>query len=148
VAINKVGETLASVCERLQARAFRQSGDEFVILLKQKSVEEFLSVVSSFGHIPFSHKEEELETSMTLGYVRSDGKTGFNDLLERADVACKHAKASRAGACVEWTEKIELNPLVRRVGGCQKCGAVITANVPKQNAPTELSRCPCCGQAL
>lgn len=149
VAINKVGETIYKiVVEGLQAKAFRQSGDEFIILLKQDLVGRFLSVASSLGNITFSYNEKELRTAMSLGYALSDGKTGFNDLLGRAEVACQHAKAQGDGACVEWTEDINLNPLVRRSGSCQKCGARISCNVPEQNAPVELKFCPCCGESL
>jgi diguanylate cyclase len=149
VAINNVGETIYKiVVDDLQAKAFRKSGDEFVILLKQDLVERFLSAASSFGNILFSYKDKELRTTMSLGYVLSDGKTSFDDLLRRAEDACKHAKAQGDGACVEWTEDIKLNPLVRRSGRCSKCGARVTCNVSQQNAPAKLKCCPCCGESL
>src|SRR4051812_45866431 len=67
VAIREVGETIRRIIiEGLQAKAFRQSGDEFVILLKQDLVEEFLSVTSSFGNIVFSYKDKELKTAMSF----------------------------------------------------------------------------------
>jgi diguanylate cyclase (GGDEF)-like protein len=149
VAINKVGETIHKiVVEDLHAKAYRQSGDEFVILLTQDLLESFLSTTPSLGNITFSYNEQELRTAMSLGYVRSDGKTGFNDLLGRAEVACQYAKAQGDGACAEWSDDIKHNPLVRRTGRCQKCRARISCNVPEQNAPTELKVCPCCGESL
>lgn len=149
VAIHNVGETIHKiVVDDLKAKGFRKSGDEFVILLKQDLLESFLSAASSFGNISFSHKEEELRTAMSIGYAVSDGKTSFDDLLKRAEDACKHAKAQSDGACVEWTEGIEINPLVRRSGSCQKCGARISCNLPERNAPPELKFCPCCGEPL
>jgi diguanylate cyclase (GGDEF)-like protein len=149
LAINKVGETIHKiVIEELHAKAFRQSGDEFVILLKQDLVERFLSATAFFDNIMFSHKEEELRTSMSLGYTFSDGKTSFQELLERAEIACQHAKVQDDGACVEWSEDIKLNPLVRIPARCQQCGARISCNVPRHNAPTKLICCPCCGGAI
>lgn len=149
LAIKRVGETIHEiVAEGTLAKAFRQSGDEFVILLKQDLVERFLSVASSFGHIFFSHKGQELRTAMSLGYAYSDGKTSFRDLLGRAEVACQHAKAQGDGICIEWTEDMKLNPLVRKSGRCQKCSAKISCNVPAQNAPATLNFCPCCGEPL
>jgi diguanylate cyclase (GGDEF)-like protein len=149
VAIREVGETLYKiVVDELQAKAFRKSGDEFVILLKQDVIERFLSAASSFRSIPFSYKEKELRTALSLGYVRSDGKTSFDDLLRRAEDACKHAKAQGDGSWVEWTEDIEVNPLVRRSGRCLKCGAKIGCDVPQRNAPAKLICCPCCGKLL
>lgn len=149
VAIKTVGEVIQKiVIEDLQAKAFRQGGDEFVILLKPDLVEAFLSVVSSLGNVPFSHKGKELRTAMSLGYTLSDGKTSFSNLLERAEIACHYAKVQGDGACVEWTEELLLNPLVRMGGRCGRCGAKISCNLPKQNAPTKLKVCPCCGESL
>ena len=149
VAINAVGKTIDKlIIKGLQAKAFRQSGDEFVILLKRDSVEIFLSVALSFGNILFSHKDKKLSTSMSLGYAFSDGKAGFRDLLERAEVACQHAKMQEGSFCVEWTDRIKHNPLVRIPGKCQKCAAKISCNVPKLNAPAKLICCPCCGEML
>jgi GGDEF domain-containing protein len=149
VAIKTVGEMLQEmVVKDLEGRAFRQGGDEFVILLKQDLVETFLTVVSSLGNILFSHKEKELRTAMSLGLAFSDGKTSFSDLLERAEIACQYAKAKGDGACIEWTRELLVNPVVRIGAKCQKCGAKISCNLPKQNAPTELKVCPCCGESL
>ena len=149
VALNSVGEIIRKlVIDDLKAKAFRQGGDEFVILLRQDSVEEFLSVTASLGNILFSHKEKGLKTAMSFGFALSDGKTSFSDLLERAEVACQYAKAQGDGECVKWTDELELDPLIRKGGRCQKCGARISCNVSRQNAPKELKCCPCCGEAL
>lgn len=146
VAINKVGETIRKiVIEDLQAKAFRQSGDEFVILLRQDLVERFLLRASTLGNIAFSYNERELMTAMSFGYVHSDGRTSFKDLLARAEAACQSAKAKGDGACIEWVEEMERNPLIRIGGRCLSCAAKISCNVPKQNAPEALKFCPCCG---
>jgi diguanylate cyclase (GGDEF)-like protein len=146
VAISKVGETINQiVVEGLDAKAFRPSGDEFVILLKQDTVERFLLTTSSFGNILFSYNEAELRTAMSLGYAVSDRKTSFSDLLERAEAACQNAKRRGDGVCIEWSEDIKLNPPVRLDGICRKCDAKISCNIAKQNAPKKLKYCPCCG---
>ncbi len=146
VAINKVGEIIRQlVVEGLQAKAFRRSGDEFVILLRQELVERFLLIAPAFGDIGFVYNEDELRTSMSFGYVRSDGKTSFRDLLARAETACQYAKAQGDGACVEWTEEMGHDPLIRISGRCLICAAKISCNVPKRNAPMALKSCPCCG---
>ena len=85
---------------------------------------------------------------MSFGYSLSDGKTSFEDLLERAEIACLHAKGQGDGSCIEWTEDIKVNPLVRLAGKCQRCNARITCNVPKQHAPLQLKVCPCCGESI
>jgi diguanylate cyclase (GGDEF)-like protein len=149
VAIRVAGETLSKiVVGELQAKAFRKSGDEFVILLRQNMVIRFLPLASTFADIQFSQNEKELTTSMSFGYVFGDGKTSFEDLLRRAEDACKQAKVQGNGSCIEWTEDIKLNHLVRKGGRCKQCGARVTCNVPQQNAPVELKGCPCCGGPL
>jgi len=149
VAINSVGQTIHKIIiEDLHAKAFRQSGDEFIILLRQESVAELLSITSSLGNVLFSHKGKDLKTGMSLGYARSDGKTSFSDLLERAEAACQNAKAVGDGECIEWSEDLKLNPLVRRNGTCRKCNARISWNGPKRFAPAKLIFCPSCGEAI
>src|SRR5256714_4839928 len=149
LAIRVAGETINKlVVGELQAKAFRKSGDEFVILLRQDMVEKFLSLATSFGDILFFYNEKELRTSMSFGYILSDEKMSFDDLLRRSEDACKHAKTQGESSCVEWTEDIKLNSLVRKSGRCQKCGARITCNVPQQTAPSKLISCPCCGESL
>ena len=149
VAITEVGVALRkSVIEDMQGKAFRQSGDEFVILLNQVLIDRFLLSAPSFAKIVFSHNERHLSTAMSFGYVISDGKTSFADLLERAEAACQLAKAGDPASAVLWREAMKLNPLVRISGRCHKCSVRISCNVPKQTAPTELSYCPCCGESL
>ena len=149
VAIAEVGEVLfRSIVEALKGKAFRQSGDEFVILLKSELVDKFLDSASLFSAIPFSHNEQSLSTSISFGYAISDGKTSFADLLQKAEAACQLAKANDPNIPIEWNESLNLNPLVRLNRNCRKCRARISCNVPKQNAPLELTVCPCCGELL
>jgi diguanylate cyclase (GGDEF)-like protein len=146
VAIREAGEAIRKlVVKDLSAKAFRQSGDEFVILLKQDAAERFISTAAALGSIKFVYNEIELATAMSFGYVYSDGKTSFRDLLTRAETACQYAKTKGDGKCVEWIEDMKRNPLIRIGGRCLNCNAKISCNVPKQNAPATLSYCPCCG---
>jgi diguanylate cyclase (GGDEF)-like protein len=146
IAIRAAGEAIRKLAiEELEAQAFRQSGDEFVILLKQGAMARFISAAASLGSIKFSHYEDELATAMSLGYVHTDGKISFRDLLTRAETACQYAKAQGDGACIEWVEDMERNPLLRIAGRCLDCAARISCNVLKQNAPSTLTCCPCCG---
>ena len=149
VAINKVGEVIHKlIVEDLRGKAFRQSGDEFVILLNESKLADFLSVAVSFSTIRFSYNRKSLETSISLGYVLNDKKASFEELLGRAEIACQLAKTKGQDVCIEWTESIKHNPLVRIGGICHKCGARTSCNVPKQNAPPRLKLCPSCGEPL
>ena len=149
VAINKVGEVIHKIIvEDFGGKAFRQSGDEFVILLKQSELANLLSVAASFSTIRFSYNRKSLETSISFGYLLNDKKASFEELLGRAEVACQPSKARTGNVWIEWTENIKHNPLLRMSGTCRKCGARISCNVPKQNAPPALKSCPCCGDPL
>jgi diguanylate cyclase (GGDEF)-like protein len=113
VAISEVGRIIHEfVVEALQGKAFRQSGDEFVVLLKLDALDRFLERAPSFSAIPFSHNEQNLSTAMSFGYAVSDGKTSFADLLQHAEVACQLAKASDSRTAIQWTETLKVNPLV------------------------------------
>jgi diguanylate cyclase (GGDEF)-like protein len=139
VALTEVGEVIRKlVVDELEGKAFRQSGDEFVILLNQSKIAKLLSVAASFSRIRFSYNRKPLETAISLGYVLNDKKASFEELLGRAEIACQVAKAKGENVCSEWTENIKNNPLVRISGICRKCGARISCNVPKRAAPQAL----------
>src|SRR5258708_21239264 len=101
VALQVIGETIRDiVVDHLKGRAYRRSGDEFVIVLEQEALEDFLAYVPSFRRIPFRYKTEVLETRMSLGYAIADGKASFDELMLRADAACQIAKRPGENPCV------------------------------------------------
>lgn len=149
VAIGKVGEQInRTIVEKFQTKAFRQSGDEFVILLKRDSVEEFLQESKSFKEMLFTYEEKSLKTAMSFGYAVSDGKSSYSQLAERAETACQTAKNQGDGVCIAWSKKLQREALVNLRQRCQKCGAKTSCNVPKKNAPVKLLSCPCCGKSF
>jgi diguanylate cyclase (GGDEF)-like protein len=149
VAINQAGEKLKQIAiDQLAAKAFRQSGDEFVIFLKKELVEVFTQEAAAFAALKFLYKDKSLIAKMSFGYAASDGKTGFSDLLERAETACQKAKAAGDGICLEWTQELEQSALIDLRGRCRKCNATIKCSVPKAQAPPKLISCPCCGELL
>ena len=147
IAIRQVGETIQKqFIEELGAKAFRQSGDEFVILLKQESLKDFQTKVSIFESIPFSHKGKSLETKMSFGFVISDGKTDFSDLMERAETACRIAKNQGNGVCIKWDETVEQDSFKEFRHNCRQCGSINKCNVPKRRKPEKLEFCSFCGE--
>ena len=149
VALRAVGEVIEKkIIKGLAAKAFRQSGDEFVIVLEHNSLVRFLARVALFRNIPFSHNRRNLRTGMSLGYAVADGRASFEELLQRADSACQIAKRKTNSPIKKWTRDIESNPLVRISGWCRSCKAKISCTLPRNSAPPKVKRCPCCGKAL
>jgi diguanylate cyclase (GGDEF)-like protein len=149
VVLRAVGDVIRKkIIKGLGAKAFRHSGDEFVIVLEQNSLTRFLSRAFLFHNIPFSHNSRNLRTGMSLGYAVADGRASFEELLQRADSACQIAKRKASSHIKKWTRDIENNPLVRISGWCRSCKAKISCTLPRNTAPTKMKRCPCCGKAL
>jgi diguanylate cyclase (GGDEF)-like protein len=150
-AINQIGKLIQKLLvEECQALAFRRSGDEFAILLSSHSLEQFKARLPSFASCSFQFEGETLKTAMSFGYAVSQGEAGFADLLTKAETACQVAKAIGDGACVEWSEEIELQAVENLRDRCTNCGTIIRCNVPRRLAPEnrKLLCCPCCGESL
>ncbi|HKG12812.1 MAG TPA: GGDEF domain-containing protein [Pyrinomonadaceae bacterium] len=150
-AIGYVGEL---IFERLvkgcQAKAFRRSGDEFVILLSSNELETFKSVASEFDSCAFEFNGEPRKTAMSFGYAVSAGAASFEDLLSRAEIACQIAKGLGDGTFVEWTEEVAVKAIDSLRDRCMNCNATISCKVPRQFAPLggKMLCCPCCGKSL
>jgi diguanylate cyclase (GGDEF)-like protein len=142
--INAVGEILYElVIEQARGKAFRQSGDEFVLLFSNDQFHGFLANASKLSTITFSHNRQSLKTSLSLGYVQNDGRTEFSELLARAESACQLAKTQGAIIPVQWTQEIVNNPLLRRSARCKHCDVRIICNIPS-NTSLVMKCCPCC----
>jgi diguanylate cyclase (GGDEF)-like protein len=150
-AIYEVGkliqERLAAKCK---AHAFRRSGDEFVILLSRRFLEDFKAEAGSFASCSFQFNELTIKTAMSFGYAVRQGEASFTELFAKAEIACQVAKSKGDGACVGWSEEIERDRTDRLRARCAKCGAVIWCDVPQQVVPKnkKLLFCPCCGEPL
>ena len=149
VAIRNVGEKIQQdFVIPMKVRALRQSGDEFVIILKKSQIKKFLSKTSSLASVTFSYKKKSLETKMSFGYAVADGITSFSDLLERAETACLTAKNKGDGICIEWTEEIEPTALIEKRQNCRQCGSINKCYIPKKLFPEKLKVCAFCGENL
>lgn len=149
IAIREAGTLLHEIVnEILHCKAFRTSGDEFVCLLTTNSIDKFLQFLADFAEINFLYEKKPLKTAMSFGYAISDKKTSFTDLLGRAELACQSAKITGDGICVKWTEELERDVPTNLRSRCQKCGAGIVCNIPKQSLFQKLRFCPCCGETL
>ena len=150
-AINEVGKLIQErLVDRCKAQAFRLSGDEFVILLSNRFLEDFKAEASSFASCSFQFNEMTIKTAMSFGYAVWQSEASFTELFAKAEIACQVAKYQGDGACVGWSEEIERDITDRLRARCAKCGAVIWCDVPQQAIPKnkELLFCPCCGEPL
>lgn len=150
-AIGHVGGLIFKLLvEGCQAKAFRRSGDEFVILFSSTQLEKFKHAVPSFASCSFDVNGQTRETSMSFGYAVSEDEVGYDDLLSRAETACQVAKSKGKGVWVEWTEELERDAVDSLRDRCAHCNAIITCEVPRQVAPKDgrMLCCPCCGKSL
>lgn len=131
------------------ALAFRQSGDEFVILLQREFLDRFKMSVSNFAKCTFEFEGEEIETAMSFGYAVRQIDIDFDTLLKRAGTACKAAKREGDGSSVEWTVDIESESFVTlRNVLCSNCRTLITCDIPRQHPQHEIKICPVCSTSI
>lgn len=150
VAISAVGQLIQELLvEPCEAKAYRRSGDEFVILLSKNKLDEFKEKVRSFTTCQFQFEGTLHNTAMSFGYAVSEGEIDFADLLARAEAACQSAKFQGDGTCVEWSAEIDRRALVSLRERCAGCGAQVTVNAPAEAVPNgQLMHCPCCGHSF
>ena len=145
IALKRVGETIQQdFVNRLDGKAFRRSGDEFVILLTQNMLPKFRKGTAKFSSIEFSYKGITLDAKMSFGLVVSDGKTDFSDLLERAEIACSVAKSKGHGVSVAWSLETAREASKEFRQKCEHCGSTVRCSVPNRNEPKALVACPFC----
>lgn len=149
LAISLIGEKIKEIfVDDCEARAFRQSGDEFVILIPTENINHFKESVKNFTEISFVFEKQIIKTAMSFGLALIDEKTDFDTLLQRAETACQQAKIRGDGQIIEWTEDIERSALINLRERCNKCGTKMSCNIPKDQNPKKLTVCAFCGEPL
>lgn len=154
-AIRRVGELIESeFIEKCQAQAFHPSGDEFIMLLRRDSVENFKSAAASFKECAVSffdgvEGEKNFNVSVSFGIAFNDDASDFQKLHSRAETACKKAKISGGGTCLEWTEEMERSRLEQLRRNCRRCQTVIKVDVPaSKKSEMKMNVCPICTKPL
>jgi diguanylate cyclase (GGDEF)-like protein len=147
LAIEQVGKKIQEkLVQKHKSKAFRQSGDEFIILLKQTAIKTLHAKTQIFKSLKFQYKGKFLETKMSFGYVISDKKTDFTELIKQAEAACLIAKSQGDGTCVEWNRDLEIRALRSFRRNCHQCGSINRCDVPKNKNPEEIIICSFCGE--
>lgn len=148
-AISQVGIKLHELfVETLNAKAFRQGGDEFIILLHEKSLGDFREAVGFFKACLVQTGEKDFSVGVSFGYAINEGEVDFETLRERAETACKQAKKQGDGICVEWTEEIARTAIQSLRINCATCGAVTSCYVPQAMNLSSVRFCSACGENL
>jgi diguanylate cyclase (GGDEF)-like protein len=149
-AIKRIGEILhKSVVKKLSARAFRPSGDEFVILLKPENLQNFIEVAKSkFAEIKFKYLDRTVKLAVSFGYAkRSEESFEMREQLKRADKACRSAKIKGHGECEEWNESLENNNYSDNRATCRNCNSIIKVQF-NNRLPSKIKVCPICQSSL
>lgn len=148
-AIQYVGNLIQELLvEQLEAQAFRQGGDEFVVLLRREFLERFQNSTGEFAECRFEFENEQIKTAMSFGFAVRDEEADFEDLLTRAEAACQEAKRLGDGISVQWSKELESAAFVSRRERCAKCRTEIKCNIPNQNQLLSLAVCPVCQFSL
>jgi diguanylate cyclase (GGDEF)-like protein len=144
-AIEIIGKQIQKlVVKKLSARAFRQSGDEFVIMLKLEHLQTFIEIAKkSFTKIPFNYSGKSLKLSISFGYAKSEENLEMRNQLQRADKACRPAKIKGNGECAEWNEEMKNNIYSDDRVTCQNCHTIIKVQFNNRPA-TKIKVCPIC----
>lgn len=151
VAINEVGKLIKKeFVENFQARAFRISGDEFVLLFHQNSLSEFKSRTTLFEECPVSFfdsesaEEKTFTVKVSFGIALNDADCDFQTLRGRAELACKKAKTLLNQRFFEWTPELERNKTNDFRVTCPNCETIISCDVPQSKGEIKTLHCPIC----
>ncbi len=148
-AISRVGILI----ERLfvidcEAQAFRQSGDEFVILLQSRFLKKFKSAAKTFSSCNVQFEGNTFSVGVSFGFASGNESSEFETVKSNAEMACKKAKAKGDGVCLEWTDEMEQTALESLRETCANCGTINACEVPKTMNLVKLMICSACGNKL
>jgi diguanylate cyclase (GGDEF)-like protein len=144
-AINRVGALLYEIATECGARAFRQSGDEFVLLLPAAYVDAFRTAAKDkLAAASVTYLSQTFDVGVSFGYVHADDGE-LHELLKKAEEACSIAKGE-SGSVVKWTAEISDGLPINIRHRCARCETKFDCWIPKR----EQSQlwCPGCGNAI
>ncbi|MDB4998490.1 MAG: hypothetical protein JWM74_5922, partial [Myxococcaceae bacterium] len=145
-AIAAAGRALWVIATSYRSRAYRQSGDEFV-LIAPKAVVPRLSahLARSMMGLKFTYAGHSLVVAMSFGTARRGDHVDFQSALKAAEDAAQVAKKLGDGVVTEWKPDLTNDALHRRFR-CAKCGTQTDCWVPAERDPSPPLKCPACGE--
>ena len=148
-AIGVAGSQLQGLAKQHGGQAYRHGGDEFVVIVPEQRLRPFVkSADQQMRVIVLTWQDAQIQFGATLGYCRARSRETLETLIERADTACRRAKALD-GKPREWTanDKTEVPESVRR--RCNACRTTTSLLVyPSKRTKGCLATCPNCGAEL
>ncbi len=156
LALNAVGVQLHAVAVLCHGKAFRRSGDEFVLLLPAAGIEMAVAEIGS----RMNRLEVDLRgispsgdavdfVTLSFGYARTGDELTLTDLLQRAEQACDVAKRLGPGVMIEWVPSMEHEAPVDLRSRCSSCNTTVSLSIPTDRAtPLTQYPCPVCAARL
>ena len=144
-AINRVGELLHEIAIACDARAYRQSGDEFVILLPEGVIEEFCTAAKDkLAIAKVTYVNQTFDVGVSFGYVHPDGSNP-HELMKKAEEACITAKGE-SGSVAKWTPAVASQGPTHIRHRCTNCQTKFDCWIPTREQ--DQLWCPGCGNAI
>ncbi len=149
-ALQLAGSQIDAACRSLKGSAFRHGGDEFVVTVSLNRIAEFIAVAEQrLTHMTLTLNKTAIAVRTTLGYARGAETVTLDELIRRAEAACRVAKSRTDGKGVEWSDEIESEVPNSERKKCDACKATTMVLVlPSRRAEACLANCSNCGEAF
>ena len=131
-----------------EAQAFRAGGDEFVLLIGSGYLDKFEKRASFFKDCKVEFSGKVFTVSMSFGYAHFSENLAFDEILSRAETACKKAKLQGDGKISGWSDDLERDSLNSVRDTCSNCGTIISCEIPKKNTSQTINICPVCKNTI
>lgn len=147
----KLAGTMAETTGRQhKGRAFRYGGDEFVVIVEDNSLDDFIATAEQqLSQMTLTMNKVRVDVNATIGYARAAENASLEVLLTRAETACRVAKWRTDRKPIEWNSEIEAEAPITERRRCPACNATTTVIVlPSKKQAGCLKNCANCGGAL
>lgn len=129
---------------RLGGDAFHVGGDEFVLVFPEDSLGQFQGAMRQGHVVQVMYQTHEFPVVLNAGVALPEPTPVFKDLRDRAELACRVAKARASKEAVVWRSDETPLLMVDRRWRCATCNASVSVlAVVGEALPSPLA-CPIC----
>lgn len=144
-ALREIGAAWSLLCQRFEAIPFHLSGDEYVAVMSDRVVDNFLEAWRrECAERSFAHNDQDIVVRTNVGLARPEGGLNIESLRQRAEDACVLGKLTGSREPVVWSPDVASQASRSARWRCS-CGASTRVNYAGA-APAAL-HCPVCGVA-